>query len=233
MSAENSAPEQAQPGSQPGAQPKVPFWRSVTLWISCALILLLVTINILPLDEGVRMAITGVLVFAALFTLVEAKGLGKLLTALMGTLLSLALVATVQLGAGFLSRGSAVDIAMGLALMVLPLLGAWALIAELLFGARVQRLADEMEAAGALPEDTLPRTPSGRVDRSAAAAEFEKYAAIAAENPGSAYAWFNVATLYDACGERKQARKTMRTAVALHRGKVPAHLRADSAESAE
>ncbi|MDO5750402.1 MAG: hypothetical protein Q4P78_04255 [Rothia sp. (in: high G+C Gram-positive bacteria)] len=227
MSAENSASAQNQQSS------KAPFWRSVSVWISCALILLLVTINILPLEEGVRMAMTGVLVFAALFTLVEAKGLGKLLTAFMGALLSLALVATVQLGSNFLSRGGAADMAMGIALMVLPLLGAWALVAELLFGLRVQRLADEMEAAGELPEDTLPRTPSGRVDKEAAAAEFEKYAAIAAENPGSAYAWFNVATLYDACGERKQARKSMRTAVALHRGRVPAHVRADSAEGSD
>jgi Flp pilus assembly protein TadD len=33
--------------------------------------------------------------------------------------------------------------------------------------------------------------------------------------------WFELATAYDAAGDRKRARKAMRTAIALHAGDAP------------
>ena len=53
--------------------------------------------------------------------------------------------------------------AIGAAYLVLPVIGAWALIRELLFGARTEQMAQVLEAEGGLPEDNLPRTP-GRPD---------------------------------------------------------------------
>ena len=67
--------------------------------------------------------------------------------------------------------------AIGVAYLLLPVIGAWALVRELLFGARTERLAKILEAEGGLPEDNLPRTPAGRIIREAADREFEKYRA--------------------------------------------------------
>ena len=48
---------------------------------------------------------------------------------------------------------------LGVALILLPPIGAWALVRELLFGSRMQKLAKILEAEGGLPVDDLPRTP--------------------------------------------------------------------------
>lgn len=103
-------------------------------------------------------------------------------------------------------------------MILLPILGAWALVREVLFGARIQRMAQELAASGELAEDTLPRTPSGRVDREAAAVEFEGFAAAVEQDPENWKAWFNLACMYDAGGERKRARAAMRNAWALRSG---------------
>ena len=46
--------------------------------------------------------------------------------------------------------------AIGAAYLVLPVIGAWALVRELLFGARTEQMATVLEAEGGLPEDNLP-----------------------------------------------------------------------------
>ena len=51
----------------------------------------------------------------------------------------------------------------GVGYLVLPVIGAWALVRELLFGARTDEMAQDLEAEGGLPEDNLPRTPAGRI----------------------------------------------------------------------
>lgn len=61
--------------------------------------------------------------------------------------------------------GDPVGIAMGVALIVLPLVAVWALGRELWFGVRAQQLAGRLEADGALPDDEVEVRPSGRVIR--------------------------------------------------------------------
>jgi hypothetical protein len=112
--------------------------------------------------------------------------------------------------------------AIGAAYLVLPIIGAWAMIRELLFGARTEQMAKVLEAEGGLPVDELPRTPGGRIVRSAADAEFEKYRAEAEAAPGDWRSWFRLSCAYDAAGDRKRARASMRDAVKLFRGEVPA-----------
>jgi hypothetical protein len=107
--------------------------------------------------------------------------------------------------------------AIGVAYLVLPLVGAWALVRELLFGARTEQMAKILEAEGGLPEDTLPRTPAGRIVREAADLEFEKYRAEAQEAPEDWRSWFRLSCAYDASGDRKRARASMRDAVRLFR----------------
>ncbi|RAX47666.1 hypothetical protein DQ354_01505 [Arthrobacter sp. AQ5-06] len=112
--------------------------------------------------------------------------------------------------------------AIGAAYLVLPAIGAWAMIRELLFGARTEKMAKVLEAEGGLPVDELPRTPAGRIVRSAADLEFEKYKAEAEAAPGDWRSWFRLSCAYDAAGDRKRARASMRDAVKLFRGQVPA-----------
>ena len=112
--------------------------------------------------------------------------------------------------------------AIGAAYLVLPVIGAWALIRELMFGARTEQMAKVLEAEGGLPVDELPRTPAGRIVRSTADAEFEKYKAEAEAAPDDWRSWFRLSCAYDAAGDRKRARASMRDAVRLFQGNAPA-----------
>lgn len=105
--------------------------------------------------------------------------------------------------------------AMGLAYLVLPVVGAWALIRELMFGARTERMARILEEEGGLPPDNLPRTPAGRIVREAADAEFVKYQREAEAAPEDWRVWFRLSCAYDAAGDRRRARSAMRDAVGL------------------
>lgn len=112
--------------------------------------------------------------------------------------------------------------AIGAAYLVLPIVGAWALIRELMFGARTEKMARILEAEGGLPVDNLPRTPAGRIIRAAADQEFEKYRAEAEAAPEDWRSWFRLSCAYDAAGDRKRARASMRDAGRLFHGNVPA-----------
>lgn len=105
--------------------------------------------------------------------------------------------------------------AIGAAYLVLPIVGAWALIRELMFGARTEQMAKVLEAEGGLPVDELPRTPGGRIVRAAADAAFERYRAEAEAAPDDWRSWFRLSCAYDAAGDRKRARASMRDAVKL------------------
>ena len=72
-----------------------------------------------------------------------------------------------------ISSGRAVAVALGGALLILPVIGLWAMIATLSAGLAHQKLArlaadDGME----LDVSALPRRPSGRIERDAADALF-------------------------------------------------------------
>jgi hypothetical protein len=111
---------------------------------------------------------------------------------------------------------------LGLAVLALPLIGIWVVIAELRFGAASQRLAERLAAAG---EDNsppqLPHTASGRVDRSAADAWFTEQASAVERAPGDWRAWFRLAQAYDLAGDRKRARAALRTAIEKADGQRP------------
>ncbi|WP_209371081.1 tetratricopeptide repeat protein [Brevibacterium renqingii] len=106
---------------------------------------------------------------------------------------------------------------MGIALFVLPLIGAWTLVVELLFGARTEKLARILGAEGGLPVDDLPRTPGGKIIREAADQEFVKYQAEAEAAPEDWRSWFRLSCAYDASGDRRRARASMRKSISLYR----------------
>ena len=200
------------------ARSRGPWWTSLRLWAVCACALMVLTVLILPLPLTVRALILGVLIFSAVFVAVDAGGWGKTFAAMACALLTLYLAHIAQQGFVMLASGSVAGIVLGAGMILLPILGAWALVREVLFGARIQRMARELAASNELVEDNLPRTPSGRVDREAAAAEFESFAEAVEQEPNNWKAWFNLSCMYDAGGERKRARAAMRNAWALRSG---------------
>ena len=207
------------------ARSRGPWWASLRLWTACACVLLVVTVLILPLPLGIRASILGVLIFSAVFVTVDAGGFGKTFAALTCTLLALYLVYTADRGVSLLLSGSVAGVVLGLGMILLPVLGAWALVREILVGTRIQMMAQQLSDSGDLAEDNLPRTPSGKVDREAAAAEFESFAAAVEQEPENWKAWFNLACMYDAVGERKRARAAMRNAWSLRSGGAAKEMR--------
>lgn len=207
------------------ARSRGPWWASLRLWTVCACVLLVVTVLILPLPIVVRAFILGVLIFSAVFVTVDAGGFGKTFAALTCTLLALYLVYTADRGVSLLLSGSVAGMVLGLGMILLPVLGAWALVREILFGTRIQMMAQQLSDSGDLAEDNLPRTPSGKVDREAAAAEFESFAAAVEQEPENWKAWFNLACMYDAVGERKRGRAAMRNAWSLRSGGAAKEMR--------
>ena len=89
--------------------------------------------------------------------------------------------------------------AMGYALGLLPLLGAWVLVLELRFGRSSGVLASRLEAEGEMPTE-FSRTPSGRADRPSAEALFPTFAKAVESQPERWQAWMRLGMAYDACG---------------------------------
>jgi hypothetical protein len=107
---------------------------------------------------------------------------------------------------------------LGVAVLVLPLVGIWVVIAELRFGLDTQRLAEQLDAEGAPPEPELPRLPSGRVDRKAADGLFDQRRAEVEADPEDWRRWYELARAYDLAGDRRRAREAMRTAISKQSG---------------
>jgi hypothetical protein len=135
----------------------------------------------------------------------------------MAVLLALYLVLVFQHAIVLLGTGVLAGQLEGVALIVLPIVGAWALAVELVFGARAQRLLRLMTERGDLPVDDLPHRPSGRPERAAADAEFPKYQAEVEAAPTDWTRWYRLALAYDASGDRRRARWATRRAIRLER----------------
>jgi len=142
---------------------------------------------------------------------------GRIAAIVMAALLLLYIVFVFQYALRLLTIDLLVARVMGVALIVLPLVGAWALGAELLFGIRTERLTKLLEAEGGLPVETASISPSGRVDRAAADAEFPRYQAEVEAEPESWRAWFRLGLAYDASGDRRRARWATRQAISWSR----------------
>ncbi len=146
---------------------------------------------------------------------------GKRMAAVMAVLLAAYLVFSAARAVDFLRAGGVVPVLLGLAILVFPAIGLWALWREWQFGRATQVLGSELAARGALPVDDLPRRPSGRPVREAADARFAQVRERVAADPDSWERWFELSTAYDSSGDRKRARQAMRRAIALHAGEEP------------
>jgi hypothetical protein len=126
------------------------------------------------------------------------------------------LVAAFGSAVRFIAADEPIAKVIGVAALVVPLVGVWILIREVLFGARTQKMASILATEGLLPEDNLPRTPSGRIVKAAADEDFVQYKEEAEANPGSWKSWHRLALAYDAAGDRRRARESMRTAIGFY-----------------
>jgi hypothetical protein len=136
---------------------------------------------------------------------------------LMAVLLAIYLVLVGQRAVLFVLTGEPIGIAIGVFLIILPIVGAWALVREVLFGVRTQRMVEQLESEGELPVDDLPKRPSGRPLREAADAEFGVYRDAVERDETDWRAWFRLGLAYDASGDRRRARQALRTAISLKR----------------
>jgi cytochrome c-type biogenesis protein CcmH/NrfG len=141
----------------------------------------------------------------------------RIAVAVMAALLALYLVFAIRYGLLLIGTGEAVGIAIGVALLVFPFVAAGALVAELLFTLRADRLGRLLDAEGGLPEEQLALRPSGRIDRAAADAIFPKYQQDAEAHPEDWRAWYRLGLAYDASGDRRRARWATRRAIKLAR----------------
>lgn len=135
----------------------------------------------------------------------------------MAALLVLYLVFVVRYALLLITAEEPLAKGLGLALIVLPFLGAGVLAADLVFVVRGERLVKRLGAEGGLPVDDLPRLPSGRPDPAAADLEFPRYRAEVEAEPESWRAWLRLGLAYDASGDRRRARWATRRAIALER----------------
>lgn len=124
--------------------------------------------------------------------------------------------AIVGRGVEMIRTGQPVVVGLGVAALVFPLLVLLLIALELRLATRVQRMADQLADAGELPVDDLPRSPGGRIDRAAADAAFGPYREAVEERPEDWKAWYHLAFAYDAAGDRKRARASLRKASSLY-----------------
>ncbi len=144
----------------------------------------------------------------------------KLVVALLTGALVVYFVLLTDRAVALIGSGSVAAVALGIGVLLLPLIGAVLVAFELRFGWQTQRLgrllADEGEGPGATPD--LPRRPSGRVDRAAADAHFDVVRARVEAAPEDWRGWYRLAQAYDLAGDRRRARSSMRHAIDLAGG---------------
>lgn len=135
----------------------------------------------------------------------------------MSVIVAMYFAFAAQLAVSFLQSSSPVGVALGAALILLPLIGMWYLAQEWRLGLAVQRMADDLDAAERLPVHDGARTPQGKLTDEAAQELFASVSQLTRDNPQDWAAWFHVAYAYDANRDRRMARRSLRYAAALYR----------------
>ena len=135
----------------------------------------------------------------------------------VGLMLALTLFYVLTLlgrGIILLQESSLIAIAMGLTILVLPLVALWALFAELQFGLKAQRLSRRLIALD-IPGLDLDLRASGRATKDSANKELERIQDAVNRDPEDWSLWFQLGEAHDAAGERKNARAAIRKAILL------------------
>ncbi|AFC44711.1 MULTISPECIES: hypothetical protein [Mycobacterium] len=140
----------------------------------------------------------------------------QLLVAFMCVALLVYFALLGRVAVAMIASGRAAAVGLGLAVLVMPVIGLWAMVATLRAGFAHQRLARLIAADGMeLDTSDLPRRPSGRIQRDAADALFATVRTEVEDHPDDWRRWYRLARAYDYAGDRRRAREAMKTAVNL------------------
>jgi cytochrome c-type biogenesis protein CcmH/NrfG len=140
----------------------------------------------------------------------------QLLIALMCVALVTYFVLLGRLAVAMIASGRAAAVGLGLAVLIMPVIGLWAMITTLRAGFAHQKLARLIAADGMeLDAGALPRRRSGRIQRDAADALFATVRTEVETHPDDWRRWYRLARAYDYAGDRRRAREAMKTAVDL------------------
>ncbi|HJT92921.1 MAG TPA: hypothetical protein VJ777_13395 [Mycobacterium sp.] len=121
-----------------------------------------------------------------------------------------------RIAMAFITSGEPAAIGLGLALMIMPLIGVWAMVSTLRAGLAHQRLARIVRDEGLeLDVSSLPRMASGRIQRDAADELFATVREELENDPDNWRRWYRLARAYDYAGDRSRARETMKKAVEM------------------
>lgn len=101
--------------------------------------------------------------------------------------------------------------AMGVALLVLPAVAAWAILTEIKFGMDAERLS----RTNTQPQLEFELRPSGKPTKESAQREFERTKSLVSQDLSNWELWFRLGECYEASGDRKLARKAIRKAIKL------------------
>lgn len=133
--------------------------------------------------------------------------------------MALAVSAYVLLAFGqaylFAQNGGAMGAALGISIAVIGLLGLFFIAREVRFGLTMQAMGRTLAATGELPEDSVPRLPSGRAEVGAADARWLEAREACEQDPSNWTLWYRLALAYDDARDRKRARASMREAARL------------------
>ncbi|PPJ29453.1 hypothetical protein C5E45_11620 [Nocardia nova] len=117
-----------------------------------------------------------------------------------------------------MTSGKAAAVAMGVGVLILPILGVWVVATSIRAALAHQHLARRIDDEGLeLDVSDLPRRPSGRLEKAAADDLFEQVKKEWEADPDNWRTNYRAARAYDYAGDRSRARETMRRAVELER----------------
>jgi hypothetical protein len=136
---------------------------------------------------------------------------------IMGAALLLYIAVAVWLGVMFFSVGTPLSIGMGVALVIIAPIGAWALMRELVFGFAADRLGRILDGEGGMPEAPEQLTPSGRLRREDVEPMIARYTTAVEADAEDWRARYRLGVVQDAAGRRRDARGSIREAIRLAR----------------
>jgi hypothetical protein len=144
---------------------------------------------------------------------------GKLGAALTVVVMLLVCGAMVSTALSLLSTGDPVQVGVGVAVLLLVVVGCALVAGEVKLGADSARLARRLDAEGALPHDPpdVTRLPSGRLEKADADAVFAQRKAEVEADPDDWRAWWRLAAAYGDARDNRRGRRAMRRAVGLER----------------
>jgi hypothetical protein len=140
----------------------------------------------------------------------------QLLIALMCVAMLAYFVLLGRMAVALIGSGRGAAVGLGLAVLIMPFIGLWVMVATLRSGFAHQKLARLIAADGMeLDTSALPRRPSGRIERDAADELFATVRTEVETDPDDWRRWYRLARAYDYSGDRRRAREAMKTAVQL------------------